>query len=337
MKTLKRLGIFVVIAIVTQLGILVYVNNFMLGSRSVFNEEVPSIKEEMKILIPENINEIQSSYDGKYCSYFSEDSLYIIDIQTSMRKKIEFKDGQTLSLYKWYNNSNRMILAEQSIVNGAVKLKLTTYEAELGLHEDFKDLSWLGHNAVINAIDFAEAEDVIVKVSKEDGRSELYYVGEEVSKLPAVTKNIGFIRYMSKEKSVLYQDKTTKKYYSTGNKSPIDIKSPTSTIIHLDSLGNLYVFDKDEEGKRRIYYKELSKEEEDWNPIEVGAEIQTEDIYIDEEGKIYTNNTLEGKITEIKSKAVFSYSGKFMDFFNGGVITVKNNELQKINFNKEEK
>ncbi|WP_139905407.1 hypothetical protein [Clostridium thermarum] len=335
MKTLKRLGVFVVIAIIAQLGILIYINNFMLGSRSVFKAEVPTIQDEMKILIPENIHEFQSSFDGKYCSYYSKDTLYIIDIETSMRKRIEFKDGQTLSLYRWYNDSNKMILAEQSTANGAAKLKLTIYDADLGLQEDFKDLSWLGHDIVIDAVDFGEAEDLVLKVVNGGGRADLFYVGEEISKLSATTRNIGTMTYLIKEKRVIYQDKTSKKYYITGNKNPIDLISPTSTIIDVDSLGNLYLFDMDLEGKKQIYYKQLGTED-DWIALEVEEDIDAEDIYIDGEGNIYANNVLEGKITELKSKAVFTYSGKFMEFFKGGVFTAKDNELRKIEFNKEE-
>jgi hypothetical protein len=332
MKTWKKASVFITIALVTQLIVLIYINNHMLGSLNAFNPEEIKAEEEVKILIPDNIKELKSSYDGKYCSYYNESTLYIIDVDTGMRRKMEFKDGETLNLYKWYDNSNRMILAEQTNGNGAGRLKLTSYDAVLGKKEDIKDLSWLGNNIKINELNFAGADDVIVKITQADGRSDLYYIGTEVTKLSAVTRNIGFVRYTGKDSKVLYQDKTTKKYYITGEKKALELKSPNSEVIDFDSAGNVYIFEGDKEGKKYIYYKSLDSENSDWSLIELEEDMEFVNTYINNDGTVYIDNSLEGKFTEVKEKVSITYEGKLMAFFKGGIFTHKDDILEKVEF-----
>lgn len=334
MRTLKRLGMFAIIALVTQLAVLVYINNFMLGSLSTFNSEDVKPEEELKILVPENINELYSSYNGQYCSYYNEDTLYIIDTNTGMRKKMDFRDGQTLNLYKWYNNSNRMILVEQTTSVESGTLKIASYDAEVGQKEDLKDLSWIGNNIRVEAIDFAGENDFVIKIAQSDSKSDIYYVGEEVSKLTTVTRNIGFISYAGNEKKVLYQDKATKKYYFTGSKKALELKNSSSQVLDFDSLGNVYIFDKKEENKKYIHFKNLDDGQMEWNSIELEQDVDIEDININKDGTLFIDNPLQGKFTEAKSKVSINYDGKFMSAYKGGIFTVKDGLLEQVEFNE---
>ena len=332
MKTWKKAGTFICIAVFSQLMVLIYLNNHMLSSINVFKSEEIKAEEDIKILIPDNIEELKASYDGRYCSYYNDDSLYIIDTQTGMRKKMEFRDGEKLNSYKWDDNSNKIILAEQTHSNGAGRLKITGYDAVLGKKEDIKDLSWLGNNIKVDDFDLASENDLVVKVTHIDGRSDLYYVGSDVSKLSTVSRNIGFARYTGKDRDVLYWDNITKRHYVTGVKKPLQLKSPDSKVVGLDSNGNIYVFEEDEEGKKYIYFKELFTENNQWSSLELQQDIELKNIFIRGDGSVFVDLSLEGKFTEVKSKVAINYKGRFMAFFKDGIYTYKNDILEKIEF-----
>lgn len=341
MRVWKRLLIFGGIALAMQLGILLYFNNSYLKSFTAFKPSNTPVVEQKKpasgILMPEGIEGIQASFDGRYSSYYKDNSIYVIDNQTGVRTKVPLDDGQSLNFYKWHDRKNELIIGEHGIVNGASKLKLTVYKAETARHELIKDLSWIGKNIKLGNLEFAGESDYIVTLIQSNGKMELYYVGREVSKIPVNSTNLGIFKYTGKDKNVLYQDKSSNKFYITGNKKPFELKSPASKILDIDMNGNIYTAELSKNQISAIYYKNINNAGDTWHSIDMKQPVDVSELLLNSRGNIYMNNVLEGKFTDLRNNLTISYQGKYMAFFDGGILILKDNVLDKKNFKEASK
>lgn len=345
MKFWKKFIVFIVIGLAIQLIFLVYLNNYKLKSLKVFNSE--DLKAQLKvdsipkILVPDNVDEITSSYNGDYSAYYNNYSLFVINVQTAIRKKIEFDSNNVINIYKWHPNKNKIVLAQQTLSEGASSLKLISYHADLETREDIKDLSWLGNNIRIADLDFIGESDLVVKIAYSDGDTELYLISDEVKKLSTVSDKIGYIRYTGQEDKVLYEDEKTGKYYITSGKKEVSRDKLKGKVINIDDQGKIYIAEMDEDRISGIYYRNLFDEKSSWEPIEIGSSTTIDNIYVDSQGGIYIDNPQAKEVTNIRGKTSLKYEGKIMSVYNGGMLVINDNTLSKIKFkdlkNSEEK
>jgi hypothetical protein len=345
MKYRKKFIGFLIIAVTLQLIILIYLNNYKLRSLDFFNsEDIKSqLKEDSvaKVLVPDNIDKVICSFNGEFSAYYNNYSLFVINTQTGIRKKIGFSKNNVINIYKWHPTKSKVVLAQQAMSQGASSLKLIVYDADLGTIKDLKDLSWLANNIRVEDLDFIGESDLVVKIAYANGNRELYFVGDEVNKLSTVSNNIGYIKYTGQEDKVLYEDEGSGKYYITGSSKEVMRDKIGGKIIHIDREGNIYMAEGDQREISNIYYRDLFDEKSSWQSIELGLATSIDNIYIDSQGQIYVNDPQGEELEKIGEKNTFKYEGKLMTVYREGILVIKDNLLTKLEFkdliNSEEK
>ncbi len=341
MKVWKRIAIFAIIAVVFQLGVLIYLNNFMLKSFTVFNASAQDNgnKEDNKagIRMPDNIDSIDVSFDGKYCSYYKDSTLYIVDNETGLRRKVTFDGGQTLNLYRWKESSAQLIIAEQGVINGASTLKIMLYDAQSGKQELLRDLSSIGKSIKVGSIECAGTNDIIVSILQSNGKYDLYYIGDEITKVALNIGKVDDFKYGGKDKSVIYKDKASSKYINSANKKVFELKSAASKLLAVDFQGNVYVADTNKNEVSEIYFKDMNKSNDTWHPIELKQTVDVSQLFISNSGNVYINDLLQGKFINVKDNDTINYEGKLMGVFDNGIITLKDDIVNRIMFDEKNK
>lgn len=345
MKLWKKFFVFIIVAVVLQLSFLVFLNNYKLKSLQAFSSEDIKLqtKEDSvpKVLVPDSVDEIKSSYNGEFSAYYNNYSLFVINAQMGIRKKLEFGSNNVINIYKWHPNKNKIVVAQQSQAEGGSSLKLIAYDADLEIREDIKDLSWLGNNILIEDLDFIGDSDLVVNIAYADNKNELYLVGDEVNKLTTVTNSIGYIKYTGQDDKVLYEDKKSGKYYVTGSKKEISLDNLKGKVINIDKYGNIYIAEGEGRSISYIYYRNLFDEKSSWKPIEVGMFNSIDNIYVNSQGKIYIDNPQSKEFINLMEKRSLKYKGKLVGVYNEGIFVINDNYLIKKEFkdlkNSEEK
>ncbi|NLZ49240.1 MAG: hypothetical protein GX895_10785 [Clostridiales bacterium] len=345
MKLWKKFFVFIIVAVVLQLSFLVFLNNYKLKSLQAFSSEDIKLqtKEDSvpKVLVPDSVDEIKSSYNGEFSAYYNNYSLLVINAQMGIRKKLEFGSNNVINIYKWHPNKNKIVVAQQSQAEGGSSLKLIAYDADLEIREDIKDLSWLGNNILIEDLDFIGDSDLVVNIAYADNKNELYLVGDEVNKLTTVTNSIGYIKYTGQDDKVLYEDKKSGKYYVTGSKKEISLDNLKGKVINIDKYGNIYIAEEEGRSISYIYYRNLFDEKSSWKPIEVGMFNSIDNIYVNSQGKIYIDNPQSKEFINLMEKRSLKYKGKLVGVYNEGIFVINDNYLIKKEFkdlkNSEEK
>lgn len=345
MKLWKKFGVFVIISLAVQLLFLLYLNNYKLKSLTFFSSD--GIKNQIekdtapKVLVPTNLDEIKSSYNGEFSAYYNNYNLFVINSQTGIRRKLEFDSNNIINIYKWHPSKNRIVVAQQSLSEGGSSLKLIAYDADSEVRKDIKDLSWLGSNITIEDLDFVGEDDLVVKLTYSNGNSELYLVGDEVDKLSIVTNDIGYIKYTGQENKVLYENNKSGKYYVTGSKREVSRDNLQGKVINIDVEGNIYIAEGEENKISHIYYRKLFDEASSWQSIELGYATTIDYIYTDGEGRIYIDIPQSKELINLREKISFKYEGKLMSVYDNGILAINDNTLSKIEFkdlkNSEEK
>lgn len=335
MKLWRKFVVFVIIGLFVQLFFLLYLNNYKLKSLNFFNsDDIKSKHKEentLKVLVPNNVDEIKSSYNGKYSSYYNNYNLFVINTQTGIRRKLEF-DNSVINIYKWHPNKNKLVVAQQSLREGGSSLKLVAYDADLEARNDVKDLSWLGSNITVEDLDFIGEGDLVVKIVYTNGDSEIYFIGDEVNKLSTVTKNIGYIKYTGQEDKILYEDKKSGKYYITGSKKEVNRDKLEGKVINIDTEGNIYMAEEEQDKVSSIYYKNLFEDKSSWQPIEIEPATSVDNIIVDSQGSIYINNPQSKELINLRENTSYMYEGKLMSVYKEGIFVINDNSLIKIQF-----
>lgn len=340
MKTLRRITAWIIISLVVQFGGLFYINNYFLSSNTDIKtkkivKSEPK-KEEVTVKIPDDAKNVSASFDGRYISYYKENTLKIVDTKNGNEKKVAFKDGSSMSFYKWLKDRNRLLIAEKqssdSEDSGYV-FNLEYYEVDKDIKENIKKLKDLSSKTEIQDIQESPLTNVMYIKTKYSGkRTDIYRVNimSEMEKVKTNSYMVGNMGILSLKDKLIYEDTVYHKIYITGNDEPININGVKNPVwIGVDEDDKVYIGDLQDNKVTNIYCGSVEDNNKNYQPINLGEAVNPSDIYISNSGKVYVNNNLKGEVKDISSGKAYTYYGQFVQMYDGGIISVSDGKVVK--------
>lgn len=339
MKKFKRVLVWASLSIIIQCAGLFYINNYFLSDNT--NITIQKItnsnnKKDAEVSIPKGATNVNVSYNGRYISYYDKEVLKVINTKTGEEKSVEFNSGVKVSYYTWMPDRNRMLIAEKKASGSSNKFELAYYDVDKDAKDKITDLTWADKKAEVSQIQASPLTNVInIKISLSGNRNSIYWINimKEMKKVDTKAYVIGNIRMIPHEDKLVYEDLTYNKVFVTGQEAPLTIPGVTRLcLVATDYNDNIYL-GNDVNGKvTKIYYRG-SNSKESFNELAIGGEVDKSDIYVSNSGKIYVNDNFKGVVKELSTGKEFSYSGTFVQIFEGGIVSLSENKVVKTFFN----
>lgn len=131
MKKPIILFLFVIISFLVQTTILYYLNNFYFTNDTQLTFKEVNLKSvapaNLEIKIEPDAKNITLSPSGKYCSYYSEKKLSIINLVDGSKNSLNLDKDLKNYYFKWHNTEDKLIISEKTIENNKSGMKIYTY------------------------------------------------------------------------------------------------------------------------------------------------------------------------------------------------------------------
>ncbi|WP_446897384.1 hypothetical protein ACSVC9_10190 [Clostridium sp. LBM24168] len=337
MKTFRRIIIWAIISLTIQFAGLFYIDNYFLSSKTdiktkkIIRSEPK--KSDILINIPDNAQDISSSFDGRYIAYYDGNILDIVDTGTGDKKQVKFKDGVKVSFYKWLPDRNRMLIVEKENSYNGTSFKLEYFEVDKNIKENIKTLEGFNSNTEINDIKESPLTNVIyMKIQGAGKRTNIYRVNimSEMQKIKTNSYMIGDIRILSLKDKLVYEDSIYHKIYITGEDAPLDIEGVENPVlVGVDASDRIYIGNLENDKLLNLYYGNVNEDSSSYKNINLGTAVDKKDIYISTSGNIYVNDNLKGVVKDIVSGKEYTYHGKFIQMYDKGIMSISDGKLFK--------
>lgn len=340
-KVLRRILAWIFISLMLQCCVLLYANNFVFSAKTTFKATKVNDNKKSKdvtITIPENAGHVNVSYNAKYLAYYEGDILYVINTKTGDKKEVEFDKDVKVSFYKWLPDRNRMLIAEKTMTKyGSSGFKLSYYDVDKDSKEQIKELTWADSKSEVEDIQVSTLTNVIyVKVSHAGQRSSIYciYIMKDMKKVETRSYVIGKIATIPHSENMVYEDLTYHKIRVTNKYNSISIKNAGRLcLISVDSDDKIYLGEIDGNNNvTKIYSGTVDEDTSEWNVTKLNQSASRDDIFISSQGKIFVNNGLKGVVHDITTGKETTYTGKLIQMYDDGIISVSENKLVNTTF-----
>ncbi|ABS42175.1 hypothetical protein [Clostridium botulinum] len=337
MKVVKKIILWVMISLTLQFAGLFYIDKYFLasGGTRIKAKKVTNTGTENKdydVNIPENVEELDVSFNGKYISYFKDNKLNIISTKNGEKKNIEFDSKKDKLEYIWLSDRNRIIYAE----NKEGQVLLSSYDVDKDQKDKICEFNFESSSAKIEDIKAAPLMNLIyVKVNVGGNNNRLYSVNimKEKDRVDIMTEAVGDMNIIPHEDILIYEDKINKKIFATHNESSINIGGVTSPkLLSIDDNDNVYIGELKEDEVVKIYYGNVKNNTSTWKALDIPNGAKVKDIYVSPLGSVYVNDDLKGVIKEISTGKETKYSGVMMKMYIDGVASISDGKLVKTKF-----
>lgn len=335
MNILKKIVIWAMLSIMMQLAGLTFLDRVVFQHASKFEIKTiePTKKETIKVSIPEEAEDISSSYNGRYIKYIEDGKLMLMNTKTAEKKEVVTEEGSEIIYSSWLTRDNYIMIAEK--VNGNVKI--VTYNARTGIVKPIIDkLTNYNRGLNIDGIVTNGSNSKYVGVSRGGFNSTIYRidVNDDMNKLdfrvPSLNKMVSF----QHKDELVYQDGLNNKFYRYNNRKTNEIKFENGedlTLLATDENDNIYMGRLEDDKIVSIIYGKVENPTSSWTTINLESPKKTSDIYVTVKGDVMINDSLKGKIVNLNTGDTISYEGKFLQITdkiicstNEGNLIIKN-------------
>ena len=336
MKSIKRYSVWVILSLFLQMSTYFYLDKFFFVNETSFKTKKIEVAQKTtksveNIKIAENPKNLTISYDGKYTSYFESGTLKIINTQTAEEKVIPFEQGLTVSFCKWLPDRDRMFIAEKKVNEGVSIIKFSYYDVKTKEKTEVRDVSinLKDSKAEVQNMEFSTLTNVIyIKTGRKGNVSSIYRINVMATMEKVTTGLIGNIKIMTRDDKMLYEDTRYSQIRVSGLDKSVKIKGVDNlALLSIDKEDNVYVGQLQQGKIIKIFSGTLEKNADTWKITELKDPVQTKDIFVSLEGKIYVNDNLKGIVTDITSSQENSYKGIFLEMNNNVISSVQGNLL----------
>lgn len=328
MKILKKILIFVIIAVVIQSSILIYLDKYYFNTDSKVTIENKS----SKIKLKQNNEEYKLSYDGNYISYLEGDNLKVVSTRLGTNNTIKFESNKKICFYKWFPESNKIIIAEKTMDS---KDNIITFHCYYIINKNTFEIKEENSNTlpyIREPNSMSQVEDVIisstsnsifVKLSKPGQYYSIYKI-ENMSSVSRIADNkykIGKVDINEKSEKIYYADLGTNEIESLDK----DVKKISGfsevSFLGIDKSGKMYIGDVSNGFVKNICWGNCDDALTSWNKKQLPDSVELKNIYFSKEGKVYINDNLKGTVTELISGIQTEYIGIQQNMFANGIAS----------------
>jgi hypothetical protein len=339
-KIFKHLSIWIVISLVTQFGVLYYIDKYYLKTQTTFKIEkvvtqVPK-QQEVSINIPQDATKINASYDGKFISYCESDGLKTLDTTNGQIRVVTPDKGNKILFYNWVSDRHRLIIAEDP-AQGSGAIQLKSYDADKGIKNNVNNnITWSNNYTTVADIQISQATNLIyVKVNRNSYKSEIYEndVMNDVSKINTTSSRIGDIKIIPNADELVYEDLYSNRIVSTSDKVSMNFNNiQKPVILGADDDNNIYVGNVVNGLITNIYYGQTDAPTSQWQSVKAPNGLDPNNLLVTENGDIYVNDNLKGQVTALKTNQMTSYRGTLIKMTDSEILSQENGKLLKTTY-----
>ncbi|MBX4258564.1 hypothetical protein KTC96_18850 [Clostridium estertheticum] len=343
MKIFKRIVGWSILALVLQSCIFFicdkYYQRTLLNTK--VNEEIVKNHKEvdlhLSIKIPTTASKIQSSFDGKYISYYDNSKLIVINSYTGKSNIVGDIDNSQIIYSKWKPDIDSMSICEKKS-NKKITINTFTYNADTNkvqtpTDSNNKDVKFTvaNENDTISDIQMSPKMYIsYIKVMRNSLTSDVFYndVNGETSRI-FNSKHIGRIRTFDHNPNLIYEDTSTNSIkvsnmdWSLDNIQACLLNTANNDNIYIGALKNGKVY--------KIMYGSTDKSVKKWTSIVLNSPVDKKHISVTKSGAIFIDSNLEGYVTNQISKKKTSYDGTILEITDTKIISIDNGIIKKVN------
>ncbi|KOR26762.1 hypothetical protein [Clostridium sp. L74] len=347
MKLIKILIIWSIIPLTFEITGLLYVDKYYLANKGQCKIEKVEEKQEkiadknIKIPIPEEVEDVKISYDGKYISYKESNNINIINTLNGEEKKVQISTKGKICYYTWLKDRHRMYIWEK-FGDDSNYLKVSYYDKDKDHREIVADNHYNEVQIPLANSEYNVQDHVIstlngveyVKVKTNNNRSNIYRLNvmSQIEKCKSYSK-IGKIDALNRDDNFIYEDLRYGKVRVSERENSLHIpETDNLCVLGVDGEDNVYVGNIIDEKVNKIFYGSLKEDESSWKQVSLNESIDREDIYVSKNSKIYINNKTNGIVKEVLSGKEIKYQGRIVQYYNKGIGIINNGEFSKVKF-----
>ncbi|MBU3098067.1 MULTISPECIES: hypothetical protein [Clostridium] len=343
MKIFKRIVGWSILALVLQSCIFFisdkYYQKTLLNTK--VNEEIVKNHKEvdlhLSIKIPTTASKIQSSFDGKYISYYDNSKLIVINSYTGKSNIVGDIDNSQIIYSKWHPDTDSMSILEKKS-NMKITINTFNYNADTNKVQapgdtNNKDVKFTvaNKNDTISDIQMSPIIGVFyIKVARNSLTSDVFYndVNGNIIRI-FNSKHIGRIRTFNHKPNLIYEDTSTNLIkvsnmdWSLDNIQACLLNTANNDNIYIGALKNGKVY--------KIMYGSTDKSVKKWTSIVLNSPVDKKHISVTKSGAIFIDNNLEGYVTNQVSKKKTSYAGTIIEITDNKIISIDNGIIKKVN------
>lgn len=358
MRKVRNIILWIIISIIVQTGMLYYMNNYMFKNITKVTYKIIKSNESPKKIIsssiPQDADNVQVSYTGKYVSYTSNSSLHVIKMSTGENKTVSLGCDFDDAYSKWRNSEDRLLIIEKSSYGIKVyKYDPSTGEKQQALDCNNKARTYELTRSSSNITGLQTNDLNTIMYLKESTSKQFSYIdrldisslSDRVERFQMGLKKIGDYYVFKAEDKVVFEDLAANKISIATSGDCINIDIPgvdNPKLIDVDNQGNLYVGNVVNDKIAEIYTASLNKKSTssddstfttNWNKITLKQPAYSKDLYVSDLGDIYTVNRLKGKVLNVKTAKTVSFNNMYVTMYGdsegGGIISrdLDNNKL----------
>ncbi|HCW52188.1 MAG TPA: dipeptidyl-peptidase IV [Clostridium sp.] len=332
MKWYRKIIAWAMLSIILQIGGLFILDNFIFKHSSNFSSNKIDIDKEntkdINAYIPSGAENINISYNGKYLTYYENDTLYLEQTKTGTRSEIKTDDKGTILYHKWLSDRDRIIIAEKIEKNGESVIQLITYNP--------KDSSVTYVNTICNY-----QKDMEVKKISESTITGVYYIdvykgglksnvyridiNNDITKVQLQANVLGNMQVIPHEDRLVYEDEVNNKFYVTSpNKEVVFNSNKNLTLLGIDREDVIYIGELNGDKISSIIYGKVDTDTSKWSTINLEAVVNRNDIYFSDKSQILINDNLVGVVKNLTTGQELPYDGKLLAIKEDFIATVDN-------------
>lgn len=329
MKLYKKIIAWAILSIILQIGGLFVLDNFVFKHSSKFKSNKIDIEKQntkdINVIIPNGAENVNISYNGKYLTYYENDTLYIEESKTGTKTEVKTEDNGEILYYKWLSDRDRLIIAEKVVKDGETVIQLITYSP--------KDSSV----SYVTSICDYEDDMKVMKITESTFTS-VYYVDiyrgglksmvyridinndkSTVSLQASVLGNMQVIPHVDR---LVYEDEINNKFYVTSPNKQLTFNSNKNlTLLGIDRNDVIYIGELNGEKISSIIYGKVDEDTSSWKTVNLEAVVNRKDIYFNNESEILINDNLKGAVKNLTTGLEVEYEGKLVQIKEDFIAT----------------
>ncbi|MDB2152569.1 dipeptidyl-peptidase IV [Clostridium butyricum] len=329
MKLYKKIIAWAILSIILQIGGLFVLDNFVFKHSSKFKSNKIDIEKQntkdINVIIPNGAENVNISYNGKYLTYYENDTLYIEESKTGTKTEVKTEDNGEILYYKWLSDRDRIIIAEKVVKDGETVIQLITYSP--------KDSSV----SYVTSICDYEDDMKVMKITESTFTS-VYYVDIYKGGLKSVVYRIdinndkstvslqasvlGNMQVIPHVDRLVYEDEINNKFYVTSPNKQLTFNSNKNlTLLGIDRNDVIYIGELNGEKISSIIYGKVDEDTSSWKTVNLEAVVNRKDIYFNNESEILINDNLKGAVKNLTTGLEVEYEGKLVQIKEDFIAT----------------
>ena len=333
MKLYKKIIAWAILSVILQIGGLFILDNFIFKHSSNFQSKKIDIEknntEDINATIPTGAENINISYNGKYLTYYENDTLYIEESKTGTKTEVKTEDNGEILYYKWLSDRDRIIIAEKVIKDGNNVIQLITYSPKDSSISYVTDICDYEDDMEVMKITESTFTSVYYVDIYKGGLKSIVYrvdINNDKSKVSLQASVLGNMQVIPHVDRLVYEDEINNKFYVTSPNKQLSFNSNKNlTLLGIDRNDVIYIGELNGEKISSIIYGKVDEDTSSWKTITLDAVVNKDDLYFNNNSEILINDNLKGAVKNLSTGVEVEYEGKLIQIKEDFIATTDNN------------